>query len=151
MAGEGGELVNTNQLLFLVRETFHASIDGPSLVQAMREQKLLKKKDITFLDGKDDRTVASYIYERFFHFPIASKRFIDVLQATGHEKNVALANYLQNLVDISKKLLLKYGGELRRIGNLLLYVHFICTYMYVCMFLDTDVHMYVHIYMCVHM
>ena len=44
MAGEGGELANTNQLLFLVRETFHASIDGPSLVQAMREQVTEEKR-----------------------------------------------------------------------------------------------------------
>ena len=73
------------------------------------------------------------MYERFFHFSIASKRFIDVLRVTCHEKNVALANYFLILVDKSKKLVLKYGGELSRRGILLLYVQFICMYiMYVC-------------------
>ena len=107
MAQEGGRLTNTEDLLFKVKDSFHSSVDPSSLVKAMVDKKLLKKKEKKFLDISDETTVSSYIYSKLSRsdsrFMMTSQEFIDLVRATEHKKNLNFADHLQTLFDESEK------------------------------------------------
>ena len=74
------EQVTTKDLLFPFRDSFFSKVDIDSLVEALGQNQLLKKKEKKYLQRADEAAKKSFVYGKFYSAdPTATSLSVDVL------------------------------------------------------------------------
>ena len=89
--------LTVQDLMFAVKDSFHSvAMDIDSIISAIEQSKMLKKKEMKYLKNADEESKRSFVYNKLYGAGkgITPDRVVKLFEDTGNELNVHFAKAL---------------------------------------------------------
>ena len=98
--------LTVQDLMFAVKDSFHSvAMDIDSIISAIEQSKMLRKKEIKYLKNADEESKRSFVYNKLYGGgkSITPDGVVKLFEDTGIQQNVHFAKTLQsNLSSLQK-------------------------------------------------
>ena len=96
--------LTTKDLLFPFRDSFHYRVDIESLISAMDQSQLLKKKEKKLLRRVDETARKSFVYDKlYFADQLSAESLVELFTETENQQNVKFSKVLQSTLSSLQK------------------------------------------------
>lgn len=97
--------LTARHLLFQVKDSFNAKVDIDSLIAAMDQNQLLKKREKKYLLRADEASKKSFVYGKLYSADqsLSVDHLVKLFTDTEHEKNVHFSKALLFIVSSAQK------------------------------------------------
>ena len=91
--------LTTKDLLFPVRNAFHAKVDTDSLMSAMDRNQMLKGKEKKLLKRVDESARRTLLFDKLYSAEqMSAESLVKLFAETENEKNMQFSEVLQSLL-----------------------------------------------------
>lgn len=102
------EKLTTKDLLFPFRDSFHSRVHIESLIEALDQSQLLKRKEKKLLQRVDENAKKSFVYNKLYTADLSTTSLsltdvVKLFKDSGNKKNEDFSKALESILSSSQK------------------------------------------------